>query len=86
MDKITLNIILKMADERILNQQQVDANALADSIQHWREQHPGFFQRIIGSMMFVYERGNVYLSLSTRLIFGVRTTRQTGLAVPLRDA
>lgn len=46
-----LNITLKMTDGRVLTPQQVDDKALTDAIQHWREQHPGFFQRIIGSMM-----------------------------------
>lgn len=46
-----LNITVKMQDGRILPTDQVDSRALADAIQHWREQHPGFFQRVIGSMM-----------------------------------
>lgn len=46
-----LNITVKMQDGRILSTEQVDGKALADAIQHWREEHPGFFQRIIGSMM-----------------------------------
>lgn len=46
-----LNITVKMQDGRILEPQHVDAKALSDAIQHWRELHPGFFQRIIGSMM-----------------------------------
>lgn len=46
-----LNITVRMQDGRILEPQRVDAKALANAIQHWREEHPGFFQRIIGSMM-----------------------------------
>lgn len=46
-----LNITVKMQDGRILTPEQVDAKALADAVQHWREEHPGFFQRILGSMM-----------------------------------
>lgn len=46
-----LNITIKMMDGRVLQPHQVDEKALADAIQHWREEHPGFFQRIIGSMM-----------------------------------
>ncbi len=46
-----LNITVKMQDGRILQPEQVDAKALADAIQHWREDHPGFFQRILGAMM-----------------------------------
>ncbi len=46
-----LNITVRMQDGRILEPQHVDAKALANAIQHWREEHPGFFQRIIGSMM-----------------------------------
>ncbi len=46
-----LNITLRMQDGRTLSPEEVDARALADAIQHWREEHPGFFQRIIGSMM-----------------------------------
>lgn len=46
-----LDITVKMQDGRILQPRQVDAKVLADAIQHWREEHPGFFQRIIGAMM-----------------------------------
>lgn len=46
-----LNITIKMQDGRTLEPQHVDDKVLNDAIQHWREEHPGFFQRIIGSMM-----------------------------------
>lgn len=46
-----LNITIKMVDGRVLEPNRVDAKALSDAIQHWRELHPGFFQRIIGAMM-----------------------------------
>lgn len=46
-----LNITVRMQDGRILQPSQVDAKTLSDAIQHWREEHPGFFQRILGSMM-----------------------------------
>lgn len=46
-----LNITVRMQDGRVLPPADVDVKALADAIQHWREEHPGFFQRIIGSMM-----------------------------------
>ncbi len=46
-----LNITVKMQDGRILQPHEVDTKALSDAIQHWREEHPGFFQRILGAMM-----------------------------------
>ncbi|MBO5872365.1 MAG: hypothetical protein IIW93_04195 [Bacteroidaceae bacterium] len=46
-----LNITVKMQDGRILDPNQVNVRDLNDAIQHWKEEHPGFFQRIIGAMM-----------------------------------
>ena len=46
-----LNITIKMQDGRILQPEQVDIKALNDAVQHWKEEHPGFFQRILGAMM-----------------------------------
>lgn len=46
-----LEITIRMQDGRVLLPEQADAKAIAEAIQHWREEHPGFFQRIIGSMM-----------------------------------
>ena len=46
-----LNITIKMQDGRVLLPEQVDVRALNDAVQHWKEEHPGFFQRILGAMM-----------------------------------
>ena len=46
-----LNITIKMQDGRILLPEQVDVKALNDAVQHWKEEHLGFFQRILGAMM-----------------------------------
>ncbi len=46
-----LNITIKMQDGRVLTPEQVDVKALNDAVQHWKEEHPGFFQRILGAMM-----------------------------------
>jgi hypothetical protein len=40
-----------MQDGRILDPAQVNVRDLNDAIQHWKEEHPGFFQRILGAMM-----------------------------------
>lgn len=46
-----LNITIRMLDGRTLLPKEVSADALNEAIQHWREEHPGFFQRILGAMM-----------------------------------
>jgi hypothetical protein len=46
-----LNITVKMQDGRVLTPERVDVTALNDAVQHWKEAHPGFFQRILGAMM-----------------------------------
>lgn len=46
-----LHITVRMQDGRTLQPYEVDVRALSEAIQHWREEHPGFFQRILGAMM-----------------------------------
>ncbi|MDE5561724.1 MAG: hypothetical protein K2J00_08025 [Bacteroidaceae bacterium] len=46
-----LDITIRMQDGRTLLPEEISPAAINDAIQHWREEHPGFFQRIIGAMM-----------------------------------
>lgn len=42
---------LEMEDGRRLTPEEVGVRNIEDAIYDWRQQHPAFFQRIIGSMM-----------------------------------
>lgn len=46
-----LNVTIHMDDGRQLSPEQVDARQLEDAVFHWRQEHPAFFQRILGAMM-----------------------------------
>lgn len=46
-----LNVTIHMEDGRQLRPEEVDAKQLEDAVFHWRQQHPAFFQRILGAMM-----------------------------------
>lgn len=46
-----LNFLVHMQDSRQLEPWQLDKAVLEDAVFQWRQQHPAFFQRIIGSMM-----------------------------------
>ena len=46
-----LNITIEMMDGRKLSTDDLPEDKINEAIQYWREQHPGFFQRILGSMM-----------------------------------
>lgn len=46
-----LSITIEMEDGRRLTADEADEAQLNLAIQHWREQHPAFFQRILGAMM-----------------------------------
>lgn len=46
-----LNVTIHTQDGRQLPPEQVDARQLEDAVFHWRQEHPAFFQRILGAMM-----------------------------------
>lgn len=46
-----LEVTIHMEDGRQLRPEEVDAKQLEDAVFQWRQQHPAFFQRILGAMM-----------------------------------
>ena len=46
-----LEVTVEMADGRRLRPEECDARQLENAVFEWRQQHPGFFQRILGAMM-----------------------------------
>lgn len=46
-----LEVTIHMEDGRQLQAEKVDSKQLEDAVFHWRQQHPAFFQRILGAMM-----------------------------------
>ena len=46
-----LQLSLEMEDGRVLAPEQLEQAVISDVIQTWREEHPQFFQKILGAMM-----------------------------------
>lgn len=46
-----LNVTVHLEDGTQLRPEQVSARQIEDAVFHWRQQHPAFFQRILGAMM-----------------------------------